>query len=114
MCINISPSLRSDDILHISPLLRKGLICGNNAPLAGRVIQIHTGVIAHIYSVREREREREREITGAVTKAFSTFAIGTIAPVSSLNNVPDYNLDDTGFLLGLLHLTKILEAYTEM
>eukprot|EP00116_Pleurobrachia_bachei_P017451 sb/3477713/ len=50
MCINISPSLRSDDILHISTLLRKVLICGNNAPLAGRVIQIHTGVIAHIYT----------------------------------------------------------------
>eukprot|EP00116_Pleurobrachia_bachei_P018784 sb/3479046/ len=36
------------DILHIVPLLRNGPICGNNAPLAGRVIQIHTGVIAHI------------------------------------------------------------------
>eukprot|EP00116_Pleurobrachia_bachei_P015960 sb/3476222/ len=34
--------------------VRKGLICGNNAPLAGRVIQIHTGVIAHIETGRNK------------------------------------------------------------
>eukprot|EP00116_Pleurobrachia_bachei_P013073 sb/3473335/ len=52
LCVSIyHPHCVRGDILHIIPLLRKGLICGNNAPLAGRVIQIHTGVIAHIRDI---------------------------------------------------------------
>eukprot|EP00116_Pleurobrachia_bachei_P011534 sb/3471796/ len=49
LCVSIyHPHCVRGDILHIVPLLRNGPICGNNSPLAGRVIQIHTGVIAHI------------------------------------------------------------------
>ena len=38
------------DILHIVSLLRKEPICVHITPRAGRDIQIHTGVIAHIYT----------------------------------------------------------------
>ena len=45
------PPFGRDDIFHIALLLRKRAICGNNSPLAGRVIQIHSGIIAHIMHI---------------------------------------------------------------
>ena len=44
------PPFGRDDILHITLLLRKRAICGNIVSRAGHNIQIHSGIIAHIFT----------------------------------------------------------------
>ena len=59
LCVsNISPSLRSGDILHIALLLRNRAICGNIASRAGGDIPIHTGVMVNILATKSNEKSK--------------------------------------------------------
>ena len=68
LCVlNISPSLRSGDILHIALLLRNRAICGNIASRAGGDIPIHTGVIVNITAAGQKRICGRRRLDGVET-----------------------------------------------